>query len=112
MHWSCVTGLVVYPPTGSKADRQGDEHPAYAQHWVRHLYLPTMRLSLLLPLQLCTVDTLQPLMRYFYHLALQHNKHSLSVSTGIGVLLGVFGDAVAHPQAVREVGNFQAVGNS
>ena len=31
-----LSGLSTY---GLKGLRQGDEHPAYAQHWVRHLYL-------------------------------------------------------------------------
>jgi len=30
------SGLSTY---GLKGLRKGDEHPAYAQHWVRHLYL-------------------------------------------------------------------------
>ena len=32
-----LSGLSTY---GLKGLRQGDEHPAYAQHWARHLYLP------------------------------------------------------------------------
>ena len=31
-----LSGLSTY---GLKGLRKGDEHPAYAQRWVRHLYL-------------------------------------------------------------------------